>query len=226
MVQAKADIFDFWAKMPRDGKVHPDDQSVFDELAKNSGKGNDFNLKCIPGPFFGPLRMAPVVFLFLSRGLADHDVAEADLPDAQQRDARQRQGNAPLPSEEDYPSAWKWWVSRTRHFGDLNDLRDKIAFLNIGAYLSKTVENQTSLVALPSSQASVAWARTVLFPQAEAGERVVVCLRSAKLWGLATKQRYEGTVFAPAVTRGGYMIKQGDNGALREEIIAAVKAAV
>ena len=41
------------------------------------------------------------------------------------------------------------------------------------------------LTALASSRAALDGAQSVLFPQAERAERVVVCLRAARVWGLS-----------------------------------------
>jgi len=64
------------------------------------------------------------------------------------------------------------------------------------------------LAALPSSRVCLNWAQEVLFPTAERGERVVVCLRSAKFWGLRPGAEYPGTLFAPRVNRAGDMLKK------------------
>jgi hypothetical protein len=93
-----------------------------------------------------------------------------------------------------------------------------VAILDIGAYHSKSFTGHNLLAALPSSRASLDWAQNTLFPAAEAGERVVICLRSARYWGLESGREYEGTLFAPNVTRRGHML-MGDRGA----IISAVK---
>ena len=82
-----------------------------------------------------------------------------------------------------------------------------MATLNIGAYHSKDVKDYASLLALPSSRISLSWAQDVLFPQAERGERIVVCMRSAARWGLETDRRYGESPFAPLVNRGGHLLK-------------------
>ena len=56
----------------------------------------------------------------------------------------------------------------------------------------------------------------VLFPQAEAGERVVICMRSAAYWGLETGRSYGKGLFAPHVTRSGHLRKNRDNRRLVE----------
>ena len=220
------DIFDFWKDVPADAKMHPADALVFTRLKTEADCGHGFNLNCLPAPFAGPLRTAPVVLLYLSPGLEERDIQEADCPEAQQRQATQRQGRTPLPGKEEYPSAWKWWASRTQRFGDLNHYRDKIAFLNIGAYHSVDFQDYAMLSALPSCRASIDWAQTVLFPQGESGQRVIVCLRSASLWGLGKCRKYGKSMFVPPVGRGGYMLRRGENLALCEEVTAAVRAAV
>jgi hypothetical protein len=71
-------------------------------------------------------------------------------------------------------------------------VKNKIALLNIGAYHSADARSFGSLLALPSSRVSVGWAQDVLFPDAEAGRRIVVCMRSASYWGLEQGRKYEG----------------------------------
>jgi hypothetical protein len=69
---------------------------------------------------------------------------------------------------------------------------------------------------------SIEWAQTVLFPKAIAGERVVICLRATRYWGLdAGKEgnKYGESLYAPQVTQGGHMKK----GRMRDEIIKKVK---
>jgi hypothetical protein len=74
-----------------------------------------------------------------------------------------------------------------------------------------------SLLALPSSRVSVGWAQDALFPDAEAGRRIVICMRSASYWGLEQGRNYEGTtLFAPEVNRSGYFIKNDANDRLVE----------
>lgn len=210
---AMADIFDFWSKIGPADHIHPADLEFF---ASNPSHG--FDHRGLPGCFMGPLRSAPVVLLYLSPG-AD-DGADADTEANQQRQKRMRAGNEPLPGNTDNEATWKWWTSRTNCFGeDWNFLRSRVAFLNIGAYHSKEVRDVSLVLTLPSSRVTLDWASRVLFPQAIAGDRVVICMRSQRLWGL-NGGRTGRSLFAPAVTRGGHM----HHGPVREEVIAAVKA--
>lgn len=211
--------------MPAGTKVHPADLPVFDRLLTAHGEaGHALQLDCLPAPFFGPLRTAPVVFLYLSAGWTEQDAAEADRPEAQARQAAQWRGDAPIPTPAEHPSGWRWWASRMRRFGDLAACRDKVAFLNISAYHSKDFPDYPLLAALPSCRIAVHWAQTVLFPQAEAGERLVVCLRAAPFWGLAPGRRYGRGLFAPLVTRSGHMLLQNAAAPLFAEIVAEVRS--
>jgi hypothetical protein len=112
-----------------------------------------------------------------------------------------------------------WLSSRTRNFCDYETVRNKFAILNIGAYHSKNLKDYGSLLALPSSRVSLAWAQETLFPEAEAGKRIVICMRSAAYWGLDAGRKYRGTLFAPLVNRSGHMHKSTQ----REKIIELVK---
>jgi hypothetical protein len=61
-----------------------------------------------------------------------------------------------------------------------------------------------------------------LFPQAERGEKVVICLRLARFWGHKQGERYGHSLFAPPVNRSGPMV----HGEMREQIIEAVKSII
>jgi hypothetical protein len=102
---------------------------------------------------------------------------------------------------------------------DVRDIKQHFAVLNIGAYHSKDVKSYSSLLALPSSRVSLTWAQDHLFPEAEAGKRVVICMRAAAYWGLDTGRKYPGTLFAPDVNRGGFLI----NGPEKDAIVKAVR---
>ena len=221
MSNVATNIFDFWGQISPAGYVHPADQNVFHRLGLD---GHGFNHKTLPACFMGPLQTAPVVLLFMSPGLSPQDEALAKTKKMQDYYVRRRQGNEPLP-DVDTPGA-KWWTERTKCFEtdeiDAARIALKLAVLNIGAYHSKEMNDPELLAALPSSRVCLDWAQNVLFPAAESGERVVVCLRAAKFWGLRSEKKYKGTLFAPPVTRGGHMIR-GPN---RDKVIKAVRVAL
>jgi hypothetical protein len=76
---------------------------------------------------------------------------------------------------------------------------------------------------LASSRYAQAWARNTLFPEAEAGKRVVVCLRSIRPWGLEPETPERGlSLFAPKFNRAGFM----HHGPMREKVSFAVRRAV
>lgn len=209
------DIFRFWAEVKPDDHVHPADAPVFSRV-KNHG----FDLRCLPGCFAGPLRTAPVVLLYLSFGLSEGDIAHAQTSAGRELWARGRTGDQPLGGPDEHRSGWRWWSSRTKNFGDWRELRSRVAILNIGAYHSRKFSDHALLAALPSSRVSLDWAQGVLFPEAIAGKRVAVCLRAAHFWGLREGEKYGRALFAPPVTRGGYMRR----GPMREEVIRSVRA--
>ncbi len=211
------DIFDFWAECPPEARKHPQDEPVF---ARAGYMG--FNLDCLPCNFWGPLRTAPVVLLFLSPGFDESDVAYSASAQGQADYADRRKGFRPLDTAEQHASGWRWWAARARAFGDPARVSDKIAILNIGAYHSKTFDDAHALMALPSSRVAIDYAQTVLFPAAERSERVVICLRKPRAWGLTVGKEYPGTLFAPRTNAAGHMVV-GDN---REAAIKAAKAAL
>ncbi len=210
------DIFQFWSGIRLKGGAHPADCEVLRRVDHN------FDLRCLPRPFSGPLKTAPVVLLFLSHRLSEQDYSDAKSRSGRDRYRRTWGGKESLWGPKDHESAWRWWKSRTACFGDWQDLQTKVAILNIGAYHSETFADWPLLAALPSSRVSIDWAQHVLFLEAMAGQRVVVCLRSAEFWGLKKGKRYGKALFAPAVTRRGDM-KLGRE---RNAIIREVKAAL
>ena len=209
-------IFKFWAKVGPSEKVHPADEQVLSHV------DHGFDLTCLPGCFGGPLRTAPVVLLYLSPGWSKEDVILAKSKAHQQHYVRQRRGWAPLPDSIEHAGAWRWWKSRTAIFGEWADLRSKISTFNIGAYHSKVFVDAPLLAALPSSRVSLDWAQNVLFPQAIAGKRIVICMRAARFWGLQEGVRYGRSLYAPSVTRSGHMCL----GEMRDQIIRAVRKTV
>lgn len=204
-----ADIFKFWSEIGQADRIHPLDKPVFDRLKDSHG----FDLRCLPSNVSGKLRTAPVVLLYLSPGFADSDVRIARSRIGQEHYLRQRTGKEGF--EDDLnPAAARWRKARLRWLGEPSVVNERVAIANIGAYHSKAFTDHHILAALPSSRAMLDWAQTVLFPKAERGERMVVCMRSANFWGLEAGRRYGRSLFAPDTTRGGHMKR----GKLREEI--------
>jgi hypothetical protein len=66
-----ADLLEFWSDVPGHAHEHPFDRKVLD------GVPHSFERRCLPNPFFGPLRTARVVFLFLSPGFRPKDLEHA-----------------------------------------------------------------------------------------------------------------------------------------------------
>lgn len=214
------DIFDFWSRIPDDATRHPDDVQVLERAQ------NRFELRCLPIAFSGPLRTAPVVLLFLSPGFAETDIKHAQSEQGGDWYKGQRNGEGPLPTCETHESGWKWWTNTVRQFGlETDRLQDKLAILNIAAYHSRSFHDWPMLSALPSSRVALEWAQKTLFPAAEAGERVVICLRSPRHWGLGENGRYGKSLFAPAVTRRGHMLHEREAAplAMRRDVIQAVQ---
>lgn len=200
------DIFEFWSRIGRGEHVHPADKRVFDRLRPEK---HGFRLDCLPACFGGHLRDAPVVLLYLSPGFSERDVVDAQTDEGKDYYFRRYQGYEP-PRDLGVAKS-SWMKSRTKRFGNWEVLKDKIALLNIGAYHSVDVKSFASLLALPSSRVSLDWAQDVLFPDAEAGKRIVICMRSAAYWGLEQGQKYKGTLFAPMVNRSGHFLKNDEN---------------
>lgn len=52
---------------------------------------------------------------------------------------------------------------------------------------------------------------------------MVVCLRSARHWGLG-KGRHGSGLLVPAVSRGGHLLAEGVAGLSREDVVGAVQS--
>jgi len=168
---------------------------------------------------WGKLRTAPVVLLYLAPGWSKQDRIDARSKLAQDYYMRRHRGREPFRTDS---PGFRWLISRTKCFGDWDQIGSKLAILNIGAYHSKSFTDAPLLAALASSRASIAWAQAVLFPQAIAGKRVVICLRAARFWGLEAGRQYGRSLFAPHVTRSGHM----KHGKMRSRIIKAVRSVI
>jgi hypothetical protein len=207
------DIFEFWSRIGWGEFMHPADKVVFSRM---NPEKHGFRLDCLPACFGGPLRTAHVVLLYLSPGFTEQDVADAETDETKNYYARRWKGEEPLRSVDGLGTAWV--ASRTRSFGSWTTIRDKVAILNIGAYHSRDVKSYGALLALPSSRVALEWAQSVLFPDAEAGKRIVICMRSASYWGLEQGRRYHGALFAPYVNRSGHLINNDEKHRLIELI--------
>ncbi|QPF85010.1 hypothetical protein IC762_01335 [Bradyrhizobium genosp. L] len=206
------DIFEFWSRIERGAKVHPADVKAFDRM---NAERHGFQLDCLPGNFGGRLRSAPVVLLYLSPGYSPADVDDAKSEEGIDHRFRSWKGDEPF--RENGPGR-RWLESRTRIFGEFASIQQNCAVLNIGAYHSKDVKSYPSLLALPSSRVSLTWAQDYLFAQAEAGKRIVICMRSASYWGLDTGRQYPGTLFAPEVSRSGHLVNGPEKDAIVETV--------
>jgi hypothetical protein len=207
------DIFEFWSRIKRGERIHPDDKEVFDRI---NPEKHGFKLDCLPGCFAGRLKTASVVLLYLSPGHDQATTDDAKTEESKDYHFRRYQGEEPF---RDTGPGRSWVESKTKVFGDYDTVKKHFAVLNIGAYHSKTLKDYGSLLALPSSRVSLSWAQQTLFPEAEAGKRIVICLRAAAYWGLDVGREYKGTLFAPAFNRRGHLLKS----AQREKLIELVK---
>jgi hypothetical protein len=165
--------------------------------------------------------LPPVILLYLSPGFGQDDLADSKTEKGRDYYFQKLKGDTPL---RDNSPGTNWVKRRTQRFGDWQDVRNKVSVLNIGAYHSKTFSDYSVLAALPSSRVSLDWAQTVLFPEAEAGKRIVICMRTAAYWGLEKGRRYSGTLYAPLVNRGGYLLRNSDNDRLIELVRARVSS--
>jgi hypothetical protein len=210
-------IFKFWRAVGPNTLVHPADEGV---LARFK---HGFDLKCLPSCVWGRLRTAPVVLLYLSPGLSKKDRAFARSSENRKYFIRKRDGRAPLARRDEESDGIRWVKSRTQFLGcDWDEINNRVAILNVGAYHSRSVADAATLIALPSCRITLNWAQTFLFPEAIAGRRVVICMRAARLWGLCPGRVYGKGLFVPAVTRGGHM----KHGTMRRRLEKVARAAI
>ncbi|MCJ2121128.1 hypothetical protein [Methylobacterium sp. J-077] len=215
------DIFDFWADVSGDAHEHPADRDV---LARSD---HGFDLRCLPSNVDGRLKDAKLVLLFVNPGMDAVDLEEATDPAAQNKYREMRAGTRELRGAEDKSRAYKWLAPITKDFGPWETVQHNTAVLNIAAYHSQAFKSPHMLAALPSCRVCLDWAQTVLFPQAEAGERVVICLRAARFWGLRNdRTRHFGrSLFAPSTLRNGQIRQTTDSErAERDTIVSAARA--
>lgn len=149
---------------------------------------------------------------FLSPGFDADDIAHGQSPDGERYYAKQRTGFADLPSAEEHGAAHRWVLRILKQFAvEWSDARSKVAFLNISPYKSRDFKDGPMLASLPSCRATLDWAQSVLFSQAERGERLVICLRSAAHWGLGRKSPTNGSLLVPNFTRSGSIFQSERN---------------
>ena len=197
------DIFEFWEDYQLGERIHRLDKLIFDGLKSQ----HDLNLECLPVPFYGPLKTAPIVFLYLNPGLSKLDLEQAKSNEGQKRRYESLRGLTSL-SQLRVNSEKSWWVDKTAFLEiPAENLLEKIAVLQLCAYHSKEFKDWPLIAALPSSRVAISWAQEELFADARAGKRVVICLRSPRYWGLAPGQSYDGALFAPLTTRNGHIQK-------------------
>jgi hypothetical protein len=214
------DLLNFW----RDGipnlHIHPADA---DALRSND---HQFDLRVGVGAWMGPISTAEVVLLYLNGGLSNPEqvIKASQDPETREEVVRTLQGSAPLFSFKTDPGGREWTTARLGQFGVTYDSgATKVAFVNLMPYKSRNGSEDTHMVPLLESSRLVRqWAQDTLFPEARRGDRVVVCMRSAALWALRTGGKEGVALYAPQVTRGGFM----HHGPMREEIARAVRARV
>jgi hypothetical protein len=219
-VTTTEDLLRFWTKAIPSLQVHPDDAPVLDAYP------HSLALDTLVGPWMGPVRTAPVVLLTLNGGIGANgvEVAEAQMPAVREFMVQNLGGDAPLPAFKTNPAGREWTERRLAQFGlSYQAAATKVAFVNLIPYRSRAgSDDMRTAKRLESYRLVRSWAHDTLFPQAEAGERVVVCLRSASHWGLVTDTHRGKSLFTPKVNRSGFM----HHGPMREMVGADVRRAV
>jgi hypothetical protein len=160
----------------------------------------------------------------LNGGLNGVEQDEAKMPDVRKLMAQNLGGDAPLPTFATNPGGREWTERRLTQFGlSYKTASTKVAFVNLIPYRSREgAKDLRMLDCLESTRLVRAWAHDTLFPEAEAGKRVVVCLRSARAWGLEPDTQRGLSLFTPKFNRAGFML----HGPMREKVSFAVQRAV
>jgi hypothetical protein len=220
-------VLQHWMKATPDHlHIHPDDAVA---LRSNS---HAFELDTLVGPWMGPIRTAEVVLLYLNPGVnragTGEEVMAAQDSDVRAEMIQNLHGSAPLPSFKSNPKGYKWTTEKLEQFGvSYAAASSKVAFLNLMPYRSDDGSKDAHMrKRLKSSLLMLEWAQDTLFPEARSGKRVVVCMRSARLWGLQNGQRYGEALYAPETNRSGYILHRPTRGPAREEVAKAVRARV
>ena len=172
----------------------------------------------------GPVRTAPVVLLTLNGGLNGVEWDEAKIPAVRELMAQNLGGDVPLPTFATNPAGRAWTERRLAQFGLSYEVAStQVAFVNLIPYRSREGAKDSRMIErLESARLVRAWARDTLFREAEAGKRVVVCLRSARNWGLEPDTQRGVSLFTPRFNRAGFML----HGRMREKVCFAVQRAV
>ena len=176
-------LFKYWDKLPADRLVHPADQPFLDERAHN------FELHTVPSPWDGPLATAPIVLCTLNPGSdsGGYDNWVASDPNMRAKMFRQLRGDQPLVVE--HRTATQWIGDRIKFLCDgassqkaVEQLAGDLAIFNLFPYRSKKFDSKWADTKLPSAENARRFVREVLYPDAKAGKRFVVIIRSRKEW--------------------------------------------
>jgi hypothetical protein len=214
---------DFWNISPEELRtdegmfVHPEDREDVENLFDYH---KDF-LNTYPAPYWGPLRTAKLVLAYAGPGNTigqgeNGDVGQAQSVDWLARRHNSLSGDAPLDDKLHHGVLQSWFRTRLRSVlkdrdANLDQFSNAIAFINLTAY--RGTETKWEEVAfLPSTQVMRNWARSDLFPDAEAGRRVVIIMRAHKWWGIRKAPWSKGSLFAPPVNRAGVLLSEQDVG--------------
>lgn len=215
---------DFWNISPEDLRtsdgrfVHPEDRSEVENLFDYHKK----YLETFPAPYWGPLKTAKLVLAYAGPGNTVREGVNGDAGQAQSLDWLKRRhislsGDAPLDKELYHDRLQSWFRTRLRSVLKDNDIdlldrfADVIAFVNLTAYRGEETKWE-EVAFLPSTQIMRDWARSSLFPDAEAGKRVVIIMRAHKWWGIRKAPWSKGSLFAPPVNRSGVLLSEQEVG--------------
>ncbi len=170
---------EFWLRC-RELNVHPDDRQFLQDMQKARGKNHrpaSFEFTFPPCPFDGPLDKATIVICLAN---PSYDNLDGDI---KQLIMSQRDGRRPLPKEWD-----KWYRGKLAEplALTMDEIRDKVAVLNVCAYESRSMETPeiNHAAGLPSVWAAQKYLRETLIPKALSKQIHLVVLRKHQLWGI------------------------------------------
>lgn len=179
------DLFEFWEQNMRlNENIHSADKKILvNKLFAKSG----FNYEFPPGPYFGPLKTAKIVFLYGNPGV-DFD-SKKTISDKNNLKLLYQQ----LSGNESYPiqlPGWTSWFTKKMKpiFSQNMDLAiQNVAVFNSSPYASENMDNILGLLnCLPSTWVAQNFLRDTLLKDAISGKRLLVICRAGSVWGVKT----------------------------------------
>jgi len=215
-------MFELWKRPASDFHteehfIHPKDKADVKEIFEYHRP----YLNTFPAPFWGALRTAKLVLCYASPGNTennmDDDRTQAADPNWRKARCASFDGETPLDAISYHGKAIQWLRSRVKNVlredvpNTFGKFANQVAFVNLTAYRGPSTKWR-EVASLPTTQAMRNWAQTVLFPEAKQKKRIVLIMRAHRRWEVETPAWSRGHLFAPEVTRNGFLINRCEIG--------------